>query len=355
MVRHWLEAALLQVWYGPHRRWLGALLWPLGLLVWVYLRWRPAPIPQPLPVPLVVVGNLTVGGTGKTPLTRALVRALQQRGWHPAVVSRGYGGRVRAPHGVQRGDDPAWVGDEPLLLAEEGCPVWVGRDRVAAGRGLLAAHPEVNVLLCDDGLQHRPLAPQVSLVVVDGRRGWGNGRLLPAGPLREPLSRLAQVDEVVINRGFDEPLARLPQGITTFHGMTLMPLAWISLSDEQQQRPVHDFAGQSCVALAGIGHPARFFDQLRVWGITAQCLTFADHHRYGLTDLPDLEGRPLLMTEKDAIKWRHLSPKGAWYLRIIAQVEDDLIDRVVHRLTRYPTSPAVRAGEDVIIKEGNCG
>ena len=150
-----------------------------------------------LPVPIVVVGNLTVGGSGKTPLTIALAQALAERGWRPGIVSRGYGGADRLPRAVELGSTPDDVGDEPVLLARTGLPVWVGRNRFVAARSLLAAHGECNVIIADDGLQHYAMARTVEIAVVDASRGLGNGFMLPAGPLREPASRLNEVDAVV--------------------------------------------------------------------------------------------------------------------------------------------------------------
>ena len=153
-----------------------------------------------LPVPVIIVGNITVGGTGKTPLVLWLVTLLARHGMRPAIVSRGYGGDLASPRPVTAASDPARVGDEPVLLAQRsGCPVWVGADRVAAARALLAAHPACDVIVSDDGLQHYRLARDVELAVVDGARGLGNGLMLPAGPLREPAARLREVDAVVIN------------------------------------------------------------------------------------------------------------------------------------------------------------
>lgn len=331
MARRWLEALLLSHWYRPRRSLLAWLLMPLSGLVVMYLRWRPAPTPHDLRAPLLVVGNLTVGGTGKTPLTRALVDALRDRGWSPGVISRGYGGQARQPCAVQLGDDPRWVGDEPLILAQAGVPVWIGRDRVAAGKALLANHPEVDLLICDDGLQHRALRPCVSVAVVDGRRGWGNGALLPAGPLREPLTRLTSLDAVVINRGFAGDPYDVPAGVGLHTLMTLEALSWVNLAEQTEVSLMH-FADQACVALAGIGHPARFFEALPRWGIVAETFTFPDHYDYRLSDLPDRRGRPLLMTEKDAIKWQRWGLTGAWYLRVGARVEPSLTEHLVSRL-----------------------
>jgi len=198
-VRERLEAA----WYAPRLAPLATLLLPLSWLfaaVVALRRWlyrRGALRSARLPVPVVVIGNVTVGGTGKTPLVIALARALAERGRHPGIVSRGYGASGAAPREVTAGAEPADVGDEPLLLAAAGAPVFVARDRAAAARALLAAHPACDVVLADDGLQHYALARDVEVVVVDGTRGFGNGRLLPSGPLREPASRADAADAVV--------------------------------------------------------------------------------------------------------------------------------------------------------------
>ena len=184
-----------------------------------------------LPVPVIVVGNITVGGAGKTPLTLWLARQFRERGWRPGIVSRGYGGDNAVPRPVTPSSLPAEVGDEPVLLGRRsGVPVWVGRDRVAAGRSLLAAHPDVNLILCDDGLQHYRLARDVELAVFDGR-GAGNGWRLPAGPLRESLERLREVDAVVCN---GKPDRRLPPDLARFD-MRLQAGRFYNLDDPQRQ------------------------------------------------------------------------------------------------------------------------
>ena len=153
-------------------------------------------------LPVIVVGNINVGGTGKTPLTLALAQQLVEHGWHPLIVSRGFGGKAQLPQQVSAASDALQVGDEPLLMARRDiCPVWVGRDRARTARAALQAHPQCDVVLCDDGLQHYRLQRDVEIAVVDGVRGFGNGLLLPAGPLREPESRLQEVDAVVVNGG----------------------------------------------------------------------------------------------------------------------------------------------------------
>ncbi len=331
MLRRWLETTLVSHWYRPQRSILVWLLMPLSLLVAGYLRWRPAVERTRLRVPVVVVGNLTVGGTGKTPLTRALVEFFRTHGWSPGVISRGYGGCSKDPRPVAMGDDPRMVGDEPLLLVQDGVPVWVGRERVLVGQSLLTAHPSVDLLICDDGLQHRALLPTVSLAVIDGRRGWGNGALLPAGPLRESLNRLKTLDAVVINRGFADEPYQIPVRVLNPFLMTLEACEWVNLEDGTRVG-LEYFSGRSCVALAGIGHPERFFNQLPRWGIVAETHTFSDHHAYRREDLPDLQGRPLLMTEKDAIKWSRLGLVEAWYLRIQAHLDLALMEHLLSQL-----------------------
>jgi tetraacyldisaccharide 4'-kinase len=199
-----LAERLVATWYAPRVTPLAALLWPLSLLFRIVVAVRRGLYgagilrSQRLPVPVIVVGNITVGGVGKTPLTRALAEHLSQRGFKPGIVSRGYGGTSVAPRAVAPGDDPKVVGDEPLLLAETGLPVWIGHNRAGAGRGLIRANPSCDVIVADDGLQHYALARAMEIAVIDASREFGNGLMLPAGPLREPVSRLRDVDAVVL-------------------------------------------------------------------------------------------------------------------------------------------------------------
>ena len=235
-----LARRVAAAWYAPRLTLLAALLWPLSLLYRGVVAVRRALFrvgilsSHRLPVPVVVVGNITVGGAGKTPLVGALAEWLAGRGYRPGIVSRGYGGSARDARAVASGDDPRVVGDEPLLFAALGFPVWIGRDRVAAARGLLAAHPECNVLLTDDGLQHYALARTMEIVAIDAARGVGNGLMLPAGPLREPVSRLRSVDAVarlVPSLASTEGVAATcaPSGRDT--SMTHEPLPWRNLVD----------------------------------------------------------------------------------------------------------------------------
>lgn len=228
-----------------------------------------------LPVPVVVVGNLGAGGAGKTPTVLHLAERLCALGWRPGIVCRGYGGNVEGVAEVDAAGPADRFGDEPLLLARAAaCPVFVGRDRVAAGRALLAAHPSVDLILTDDGLQHYRLARDVEIVVIDGSRGLQNGWLLPAGPLREPTSRLAQADALVVN---GQGVVALPSHAHRFQ-MQLVPGDAYRLDAPNERRPLAAFSGERLAAVAGIAHPGRFFATLQSAGLAFDEHPFADHH-----------------------------------------------------------------------------
>ncbi|HXU50652.1 MAG TPA: tetraacyldisaccharide 4'-kinase [Casimicrobiaceae bacterium] len=276
---------------------------------------------------VVVVGNLTVGGGGKTPAAIALARALAARGAAPGLVSRGYGGRSRTPREVRPDDDPAIVGDEPLILARSGFPVVVGRDRAAAAELLIARHPQTSVIVCDDGLQHLALARDVEIVVVDDARGFGNGWLLPAGPLREPASRLAQVDAIA--RLAD---AQASAGDASADGretrIVHRALPWRRVGDDAEVAGAPGcWRGARVAALAGIAHPQRFFATLRAQGIDAATTALDDHHAFTPADLP-ADADVVLMTEKDAVKCRRFDDPRLHYLPIEAVIDPRLVERV---------------------------
>lgn len=275
-----------------------------------------------LPVPVVVVGNIVAGGAGKTPLTIALVEGLRARGFKPGVVSRGYGGSARAPMLLDMQPDPAVVGDEPALIrVRTGAPVAVGVDRPAAAT--LLPGEGVDVIIADDGLQHYALARDVEICVIDGVRRLGNERLLPAGPLREPIARLREVDFTICNGG--EPQnGEIP--------MRLVPRDAVSLADPPRTRALADFAGMRAHAVAGIGHPARFFDSLRAAGIDAIEHPFPDHHRYAEVELAFGDDLSVLMTEKDAIKCRAFAGRNWWVVPVSAELPEDFPDKLATRL-----------------------
>jgi tetraacyldisaccharide 4'-kinase len=291
--------------------------------------------------PVIVIGNLTVGGTGKTPMTIALVEWLQQRGWTPGVVSRGYGRRSRQLVRVGPATLPAEAGDEPCLVAARtGAVVVVDSDRVAAAEAALAAGADI--IVSDDGLQHYRLARDLEIEMIDGSRGYGNRRMLPAGPLREPLERALQCDAHVVNGGDADAEGKW--------AMRLVPQPLQALHDtgeaERQPRPLSAFAGQRVHAVAGIGEPARFFTTLREAGIELIEHPFPDHHDYRTADFAFGDGLPVLMTEKDAVKARHLALVDAplWVLPVGAELPGAFFAMLAGQLTRFQ---AGRAGIDL--------
>ncbi|PLY15958.1 MAG: tetraacyldisaccharide 4'-kinase [Sedimenticola sp.] len=277
-----------------------------------------------LPVPVLVVGNITVGGTGKTPLVIWLVEYLRQLGYRPGVVSRGYGGTAGYwPQQVQSDSDPALIGDEPALLARRtACPIRVGPNRVVAARTLLE-QSDCNIIISDDGLQHYALGRDLEIVVIDGERRFGNGLCLPAGPLRERPGRLADADFVVIN------------GATASAGqsaMSLQPYRFINLCNPEKQLESSAFAGQQIHAFAGIGHPGRFFDTLRALGVELVEHAFPDHHPFSAADFRQVESEIVLMTEKDAVKCASFAKPDYWYLTINAVLDEDFQQSLQQRL-----------------------
>lgn len=316
-----------------HRGFLAGLLWPLSRLFSLLARLRRARLkPQRLPVPVVVVGGITVGGAGKTPLTLHLVEALRKRGFVPGIISRGYGGSAAGEIEVGVESAAAVVGDEPLLLRRRAdCPVFVGADRVATGKALLAAHPEVNLVLCDDGLQHYRLARDFEIAVFD-RRGLGNCWTLPAGPLREPVTRLREVDAVVLN---DAPLGIIEAAgvLDAVFSMRLEGAEFCGLHDASRKADTPALLGRRLHAVAGIGEPQRFFDHLRALGLEFDAHAFPDHHAYTRAELNFGEG-VILSTEKDAVKLRAvLAPDvEAWVLPVTAVLSPGLDQLIVEKL-----------------------
>lgn len=269
------------------------------------------------PRPLVVIGNITVGGTGKTPVVIALVEALQARGIRPGVVSRGYGADAGDfPRAVTTDSKASECGDEPLLIHRRtGVPCVVGPNRSAAVKTLLAQH-DIDIVLSDDGLQHYALGRVFEVALLDGERGLGNGFCLPAGPLREPPSRLERVDYVLYRNSSDAAA-----------GFSYQPDAWVNLASGDRQ-PLAAFAGRAATALAGIGQPAQFFATLGELEVEADERVFPDHHRFVEEDFSSLRAGPILMTEKDAVKCRALAGDDAWYLRISARLPARLVEAV---------------------------
>lgn len=333
---------LVAAWYAPRVTPLAALLWPASLLFRLVVTFRRMLFRagvwrvHRVAAPVVVVGNVTVGGGGKTPLAVALAGALAAHGFRPGFVSRGYGGGATGERAVAADDDPAAVGDEPLILAATGFPVWVGRDRVAAARALVAANPGCDVVIADDGLQHYRLARNVEVVAVDGARGFGNGLMLPAGPLREPVARLAAADAVV--RVFADPRVQdvLPAGRETI--AVLEPLPWRNVADPSRTMDPEAWLGLDVHAIAGIANPARFFATVRAQGIVASEHAFADHHPFTAADLTFPGAAAILMTQKDAVKCARLADERCWYLPVRAVLDPALVALVEDKVRGCKTA-----------------
>ncbi len=281
-------------------------------------------------VPLIVVGNITAGGSGKTPLVVWLVQRLRSQGHRPGVVSRGYGGTALGCVEVQPGSDPAEVGDEPLLIRlKTDAPVVVGRDRVAAARTLLAAHPGVDVIVSDDGLQHYRLHRDIELAVIDAASELGNGWPLPAGPLREPARRLDSVDAVIrVVRGKAEMSARPMKGWRADYSAGRA----YRLQAPLQRVQLCDLPARDWLAATGIGRPQGFFDMLRSRGIAFSPRAFPDHHGFQPHDLPD-DGA-VLMTEKDAVKCISFAGTDWWAVELDVAPESGFIDWLDARIKR---------------------
>lgn len=278
-------------------------------------------------VPVVVVGNITAGGTGKTPLVIWLCERLRRDGYRPGVVSRGYGGKSRGwPRDVKATSDPRKAGDEPVMIAEAtGCPVVVGSDRVAAARAIVEHH-RVNVIVSDDGLQHYRLARDIEICVVDGARRFGNGRCLPAGPLREPVSRLKQVDFIVTNgdaRPGEHAMRIVPGSLRQLASGNRVPLAEFS-----RETPIH--------AVAGTGNPSRFFALLRDQGFRVEEHAFPDHHQFRERDLAFAGEAPIVMTTKDAVKCRQFATARHWALDVSAEPAPEFAKRLLRLIEEKP-------------------
>ena len=330
-------------WYAPSP--FGALLAPIGWLVALFTVLRRGAYRTGLRrswrigCPVVVVGNLSAGGTGKTPLIIAIARLLAERGLRVGVVCRGYRGTAsRWPRKIRPDSDPDRVGDEAVLLARRtGVSVAAGPNRIAAAR-ILFRRSKCDVILSDDGLQHLRLARDVEIVVVDGVRRHGNGRCIPAGPLREPLSRLASVDLVVVNGAGRQ--GELEMRLVAGHAVNLV--------DASLTRPLDSFRGAPVHAVCAIGHQERFFRTLETHGVTIVRHPFPDHHPFREAEIRFPDGAPVLMTEKDAVKCERFADARHWYVPVEAVLSSALEARLLSVLRERgvavelvtPASPA---------------
>jgi len=346
-VRTETERRISDTWYAtvPPPLWLRGLV-PVyhvaqRLNRWWNLRQRPADFDAAC---IIVVGNLTAGGSGKTPLVIRLCRLLHDAGLQAGVVSRGYGRSEKKLRLVSPASDPILVGDEPLLITQQtGVPVIVSSDRCAAARALL--RKGVRVVISDDGLQHYRLPRSIEICVIDGSRGFGNGRLLPAGPLREPTARLNTVDHIVINGDAAGPLpaveasGREPVPMVLTGGL-LRPL------DGGPNWRLSQFGGCRVNAVAGIGNPDRFYELLRHARLKVIEHTFPDHHAFTRGDFDGMDHElPILMTAKDAVKCRKLGLENAWSLPVEAVLPADWETRLLCEIRACLKAGAEKAGQ----------
>lgn len=327
-------------WYGK-ARWV-YLLAPVAWLFRVLARRRRVRLERSavaFDVPVVVVGNISVGGTGKTPLLIALVQRLQEAGYKPGVVSRGYGGKAPGYPLMVSPDTPVThCGDEPLTIARATrCPVCVGPDRVDATQAL--RQKGCDIVLSDDGLQHYRLARDLEIAVVDGARAFGNGWSLPVGPLREPVDRLNEVDWVVVNGPEDRVAQQAPRLRTAQHTMTVTPNAWHRVSDDAPEALTY-FARQTPVhAVAGIGNPDRFFTTLEELGLDPVHHRFPDHHHYRPGELVFKPPFPVVMTAKDAVKCQAFAQADWWYLSVSATLPEAFWNDFLNRIESLKSTP----------------
>ena len=275
-----------------------------------------------LPIPVIIVGNISVGGTGKTPLVIWIANYLKQAGYKPGIISRGYGGHARSwPQQVRPDADPYIVGDEAVVISRRtACPMAVGPDRVEDSQALLK-YADVDVIISDDGLQHYALARTAEIAVIDGIRRFGNGYCLPAGPLRELRTRLDSVDIRVTN-------GVAAQGEVAMRYQSDRAINMVS----GEIRQVSDFKSEIVNAIAGIGNPDRFFNFIRSHGIRTNTRAFPDHHFYTMDDISFPEDEILFMTEKDAVKCQRFARKNWWYIPADAVLPDDFGVHLIHLL-----------------------
>lgn len=313
-----------RVWYG--RSLISWLLFPLSALFWLIIsirKWIYLFIPgfqKQFSVPIIVVGNITVGGTGKTPMVIAICEDLKNFGYKPGVVSRGYGSKVTNPVSLQVFHNPDEVGDEPIIIARRAqVPVVVCAKRKSAIDKLIQEH-QCNVIICDDGLQDYRFLHDIEIAMVDGDRKFGNERLLPAGPLREKINRLSKCDFIVATA---KALPELSGDCMEFQ---VQPL--VNLVDPTKQESIEIFKGKTVHAIAGIANPMRFFELLRKHDVIVIEHAYPDHAKYQPEKLLFTDKFPVLLTEKDAVKCTNFNIENAWYLPVIAQLPDTFMQRV---------------------------
>lgn len=279
-----------------------------------------------LSVPVIIIGNLTVGGSGKTPLVVYIVNRLKAAGYRPGIISRGYGGKASHwPQQVRADSDPTVVGDEPILIARRTqCPMAVGPNRVEAGKALLK-YEDCDIVVCDDGLQHYALNRDIEIVVIDGVRRFGNGYCLPAGPLREPVKRLDKVDFIVTNGS----------ALQNEYSMQYIGKTLINLHNNKLERNLEEFRKQKVHAIAAIGNPEKFYNTLKNAKLEFETHFFPDHHAFKKEDMAFADNEPILMTEKDAVKCQRFATDRMWYLPIEATLSNTFEMQLLNKIEAH--------------------
>lgn len=305
------------MWYGRRPialafiplSWLFALIIKVRKLMYTH-GWKTS---TRVSVPVIIVGNITVGGTGKTPLVIWLAQLLEKAGYKPGIISRGYGGIASSwPQQAREDSDSRVVGDEAKILARRaGCAVAVGPDRAKSAQALIDHHG-CNVIVSDDGLQHYAIERDVEIAIVDGERRYGNNYLLPAGPLRESVERLKDVDLVVCNG-----LASSGEYPLKVEGKVA-----VNVLNETKTKPLDEFKGQTVHAVAGLGNPSRFFSHLKKFAVSFEPHVFPDHYQYTQSDITFDDDKLVMMTEKDAVKCTQIATENCWYVPIRAQMTE---------------------------------
>lgn len=321
---------IMELWHNP-RAFLPYFLWPFSQIfkIIIYLRQKFIK-PIKFNIPVIVIGNITVGGTGKTPLVIWLAEFLKKNNYKPGIVSRGYGGKTTIyPQFVTINSEAEQMGDEAVLLARKShCPVVIDPNRVKAVEYLLA-HTDCNIVISDDGLQHYYLARDIEIAVIDGKRRFGNRWCLPAGPLREPISRLNTVDFIVTNGG--------EVGLGEY-GMNLFPGEIYNVNDSTLKANLQEFTGQAVHAIAGIGNPERFYNELRILGLSIWPHSFPDHYLFQPHDINFKDDAKIIMTEKDAVKCEKFADYKSWCLPVEAEVDEKLGEKLLEKIKNIQLS-----------------
>ncbi|WP_440615467.1 tetraacyldisaccharide 4'-kinase [Cysteiniphilum sp. 6C5] len=324
-------------WYTAHKTWRAMILAPLSWLFSYIAKKRRNKLQKNAyqsKLPLIVVGNIAVGGTGKTPVVQAICQYLKAQGYHPAIITRGFGGKAtHYPFMIDQTTPASICGDEPFMLHQllQDIPIVISPKRVEAIQYIEQKLKTVDIIISDDGLQHYAMHRDIEIAVIDGQRQFGNGLCLPAGPLREPITRLKEVDMMIINGGGRVSISNQAQ-----YDMQLLPQNLVSVATGQQFAidQLIKSVGSACCAVAGIGNPQRFFNSLKCLGFTVEAYPFKDHHSFTLEDFKAVgDEKPVIMTYKDAVKCQGFAKDNWYYLAILPEIEAEFFEELSEKLS----------------------